>query len=188
MLLTLRKILLFALKFDETSLFFIKKWTWDCFILNPALLPSLCCMCARLPQSWVMPCYCLSPARLAGCQGMWDAITCWPSASVGEVVTITCPTYFSYFNDHHRGKHSLPQCMSMSAALQNYTIFRCRKIIGASVFMKKNINHFEFNPSSFFLFFPQCWGTLGVSRPLDSDSEPLWTFRDLHPAFECFGI
>lgn len=36
---------------------------------------------------------------------MWDNITCWPSAGVGEVVTITCPVYFSYFSDQHKGKH-----------------------------------------------------------------------------------
>ncbi|XP_042366813.1 vasoactive intestinal polypeptide receptor 1b [Plectropomus leopardus] len=42
----------------------------------------------------------------SGCQGMWDIIACWPSASVGEVVTITCPTYFSYFSDEHKGNLS----------------------------------------------------------------------------------
>ncbi|MEQ2241673.1 Vasoactive intestinal polypeptide receptor, partial [Ilyodon furcidens] len=39
----------------------------------------------------------------SGCQGMWDIIACWPSARVGQVVTITCPTYFSYFSDKQRG-------------------------------------------------------------------------------------
>ncbi|XP_064797206.1 vasoactive intestinal polypeptide receptor 1b [Oncorhynchus masou masou] len=45
----------------------------------------------------------------AGCQGMWDIIACWPSARVGEVITIKCPKYFSYFSDHivkHKGKLS----------------------------------------------------------------------------------
>ncbi|XP_044031711.1 vasoactive intestinal polypeptide receptor 1b isoform X2 [Siniperca chuatsi] len=42
----------------------------------------------------------------SGCQGMWDIIACWPSASIGEVVTITCPTYFSYFSDQHKGNLS----------------------------------------------------------------------------------
>ncbi|XP_052373552.1 vasoactive intestinal polypeptide receptor 1b [Oncorhynchus keta] len=45
----------------------------------------------------------------AGCQGMWDIIACWPSASVGEVITIKCPKYFSYFSDHivkHKGNLS----------------------------------------------------------------------------------
>lgn len=35
---------------------------------------------------------------------MWDIIACWPPAGVGEVVTITCPVYFSYFSDQHKGK------------------------------------------------------------------------------------
>ncbi|XP_046879955.1 vasoactive intestinal polypeptide receptor 1b isoform X3 [Hypomesus transpacificus] len=42
-----------------------------------------------------------------GCQGMWDSIACWPSAKFGEVVTIFCPTYFSYFSDQHKGKVNL---------------------------------------------------------------------------------
>ncbi|KAM6948870.1 vasoactive intestinal polypeptide receptor [Aplochiton taeniatus] len=33
----------------------------------------------------------------SGCSGMWDRIACWPSAMVGEVVTIPCPKYFIYF-------------------------------------------------------------------------------------------
>uniref|UniRef100_H2V7A6 Vasoactive intestinal peptide receptor 1b n=1 Tax=Takifugu rubripes TaxID=31033 RepID=H2V7A6_TAKRU len=37
---------------------------------------------------------------------MWDIIACWPSAGVGEVVTITCPVYFSYFSDQHKGNLS----------------------------------------------------------------------------------
>uniref|UniRef100_G3NGC7 Vasoactive intestinal peptide receptor 1b n=1 Tax=Gasterosteus aculeatus aculeatus TaxID=481459 RepID=G3NGC7_GASAC len=42
----------------------------------------------------------------SGCPGMWDIIACWPAATVGEVVTITCPTYFSYFSDEHKGNLS----------------------------------------------------------------------------------
>lgn len=140
----MRKPVFFLLKSElETVLYWIP------------LCSRRCAACVRDSRRLEWCRVIVSPARLAGCQGMWDAITCWPSARVGEVVTITCPTYFSYFNDHHRGKRSLPQCMSMSAALQNDTIFRCRKIIRASVFMKKKINNFWFNSSSFFLsFFP----------------------------------
>ncbi|MBN3273836.1 VIPR protein, partial [Polyodon spathula] len=36
-----------------------------------------------------------------GCRGMWDNITCWPSAQVGEMVLRQCPTYFSFFSDMH---------------------------------------------------------------------------------------
>uniref|UniRef100_A0A4W6CJY6 Vasoactive intestinal peptide receptor 1a n=1 Tax=Lates calcarifer TaxID=8187 RepID=A0A4W6CJY6_LATCA len=33
-----------------------------------------------------------------GCSGTWDKITCWPSADIGEVVTIPCPKYLFYFS------------------------------------------------------------------------------------------
>uniref|UniRef100_A0A673BAR8 Vasoactive intestinal peptide receptor 1a n=1 Tax=Sphaeramia orbicularis TaxID=375764 RepID=A0A673BAR8_9TELE len=32
------------------------------------------------------------------CSVMWDKITCWPMAEVGEVVTIPCPKYLFYFS------------------------------------------------------------------------------------------
>ncbi|XP_018597228.1 vasoactive intestinal polypeptide receptor isoform X2 [Scleropages formosus] len=34
----------------------------------------------------------------SGCQGMWDFMICWPSARLGEVVTVACPNYFSSFS------------------------------------------------------------------------------------------
>ncbi|XP_029971350.1 vasoactive intestinal polypeptide receptor-like isoform X2 [Salarias fasciatus] len=36
--------------------------------------------------------------KTAGCNSTWDRITCWPSADVGEVVTIPCPKYLFYFS------------------------------------------------------------------------------------------
>uniref|UniRef100_UPI0037E75E08 vasoactive intestinal polypeptide receptor-like n=1 Tax=Semicossyphus pulcher TaxID=241346 RepID=UPI0037E75E08 len=35
--------------------------------------------------------------KTTGCSRTWDKLTCWPSAEVGEVVTIPCPKYFIYF-------------------------------------------------------------------------------------------
>ncbi|XP_028660023.2 vasoactive intestinal polypeptide receptor 1b [Erpetoichthys calabaricus] len=36
-----------------------------------------------------------------GCRRMWDNITCWPNAKVGEVVEVKCPTYFGLFSNEH---------------------------------------------------------------------------------------
>lgn len=36
--------------------------------------------------------------KTTGCSVTWDKITCWPSAEVGEVVTIPCPKYLFYFS------------------------------------------------------------------------------------------
>lgn len=48
------------------------------------------------------PFFGLTPVSAAllrpGCSGTWDKITCWPSADVGEVVTIPCPKYLFYFS------------------------------------------------------------------------------------------
>ncbi|XP_063075160.1 vasoactive intestinal polypeptide receptor [Engraulis encrasicolus] len=51
---------------------------------------------------------CLSQVEnvTSGCLGTWDMIACWPSAQVGQVVTIPCPEYFSFVSGHHRGNIS----------------------------------------------------------------------------------
>ncbi|KAM9436673.1 vasoactive intestinal polypeptide receptor 1b [Clarias gariepinus] len=42
----------------------------------------------------------------SGCKGMWDIIACWPSARVGELVVIPCPTYFRHISEHNGGNLS----------------------------------------------------------------------------------
>ncbi|XP_061820908.1 vasoactive intestinal polypeptide receptor 1b isoform X3 [Nerophis lumbriciformis] len=46
----------------------------------------------------------------SGCGGEWDMVTCWPSAQVGQVVTITCPAYFSYFSEQHKAGNLSKTC------------------------------------------------------------------------------
>ncbi|KAG1969483.1 vasoactive intestinal polypeptide receptor [Pimephales promelas] len=43
---------------------------------------------------------CLSKLKniTSGCTGEWDR-ACWPSARIGELVTIPCPNYFSHVSD-----------------------------------------------------------------------------------------
>uniref|UniRef100_A0A7N8YBU9 Vasoactive intestinal peptide receptor 1a n=1 Tax=Mastacembelus armatus TaxID=205130 RepID=A0A7N8YBU9_9TELE len=36
--------------------------------------------------------------KTTGCSGTWDKITCWPSANIGEVVTIPCPKHLLYLS------------------------------------------------------------------------------------------
>ncbi|KAM9332843.1 vasoactive intestinal polypeptide receptor-like [Pholidichthys leucotaenia] len=48
--------------------------------------------------------------RTTGCNGTWDKITCWPSAEVGEVVTIPCPKYLLYFSGDGTARNLSKTC------------------------------------------------------------------------------
>uniref|UniRef100_A0A8C9QWX9 Vasoactive intestinal polypeptide receptor 1-like n=1 Tax=Scleropages formosus TaxID=113540 RepID=A0A8C9QWX9_SCLFO len=50
-----------------------------------------------------------------GCQGMWDFMICWPSARLGEVVTVACPNYFSSFSFISKGN------LSKTCTLEGWT-------------------------------------------------------------------
>uniref|UniRef100_A0A8C9TRD9 Growth hormone-releasing hormone receptor n=1 Tax=Scleropages formosus TaxID=113540 RepID=A0A8C9TRD9_SCLFO len=36
----------------------------------------------------------------AGCLPLWDSVVCWPTAAVGETVTVACPAIFSLFRNN----------------------------------------------------------------------------------------
>ena len=44
----------------------------------------------------VVNCVC-SPVVSSGCPWMWDNLTCWHPAKIGEVVEVDCPELFSQF-------------------------------------------------------------------------------------------
>ncbi|XP_016127912.1 vasoactive intestinal polypeptide receptor-like isoform X1 [Sinocyclocheilus grahami] len=71
----------------------------------------LCLTCSLGPMLSVQMCEvmweleaekreCLSKLEniTSGCKGEWD-LACWPSARIGELVTIPCPNYFSHVSD-----------------------------------------------------------------------------------------
>lgn len=35
----------------------------------------------------------------SGCGSLWDNITCWPRANVGDIMVLPCPLIFTYFSD-----------------------------------------------------------------------------------------
>ncbi|XP_034558128.1 vasoactive intestinal polypeptide receptor-like [Notolabrus celidotus] len=70
-----------------------------CLLLHPvfSVQNQMCDMMMDIDKERDM---CLSRIenKTTGCSGTWDKITCWPSAEVGEVVTIPCPKYLFIFS------------------------------------------------------------------------------------------
>uniref|UniRef100_A0A8D2LF98 Vasoactive intestinal peptide receptor 1 n=2 Tax=Varanus komodoensis TaxID=61221 RepID=A0A8D2LF98_VARKO len=40
-----------------------------------------------------------SDNQTLGCRTLWDNITCWPAAPLGEIKVMPCPQYFSFFSE-----------------------------------------------------------------------------------------
>nr|XP_020504592.1 vasoactive intestinal polypeptide receptor-like isoform X1 [Labrus bergylta] len=70
-----------------------------CLLLQPvfSVQNQMCDMVKEIDKQRGM-CLARIENKTTGCSGMWDKITCWPGAEVGEVVTIPCPKYFFYFS------------------------------------------------------------------------------------------
>ncbi|XP_071759795.1 vasoactive intestinal polypeptide receptor-like [Centroberyx gerrardi] len=78
----------------------------SCVLLEPTFSLQICEIVMEIERERDM---CLAQVEntTTGCSGMWDRIACWPSASVGEVVTIPCPKYFFYLTrEVHTGNLS----------------------------------------------------------------------------------
>ncbi|XP_053324271.1 vasoactive intestinal polypeptide receptor-like [Spea bombifrons] len=80
----------------------LKQCLW---LLATVICPVFCvppeCTIMLLIQKKQDDCfrYMESENHTSGCQRMWDNITCWPSAEVGESVVMQCPHYFDFFTN-----------------------------------------------------------------------------------------
>uniref|UniRef100_A0A7N6B5D5 Vasoactive intestinal peptide receptor 1a n=1 Tax=Anabas testudineus TaxID=64144 RepID=A0A7N6B5D5_ANATE len=70
-----------------------------CVLLQPvfAVQTQMCDMMKEIDKERNL-CEAQIENKTTGCSGTWDKITCWPSADVGEVITIPCPKYLFYFS------------------------------------------------------------------------------------------
>ncbi|KAL0966568.1 hypothetical protein UPYG_G00296890 [Umbra pygmaea] len=69
------------------------------YTLGPMLSLQMCDIMMNIEEQRET---CLSRAEnmTSGCSGLWDKLVCWPSARIGQVVTIPCPDYFSEVNNN----------------------------------------------------------------------------------------
>ena len=61
------------------------------------------CACYVCVCMWASGCPLTMVPFLTGCPGMWDNITCWKPAHVGEMVLVSCPELFRIFNPDQGG-------------------------------------------------------------------------------------
>lgn len=73
---------------------------FSCVLLEPvfAVATQMCDMMNEIDKERII-CEAKIKNRTTGCSGIWDKITCWPSADVGEVVTIACPRFLFFHSE-----------------------------------------------------------------------------------------
>ncbi|XP_061588735.1 vasoactive intestinal polypeptide receptor-like isoform X1 [Cololabis saira] len=70
---------------------------FSCLLLEPvfSVHSQMCELILEIDKERKM-CEAQIENRTTGCSGIWDNITCWPGADIGEVVTMPCPQYLLY--------------------------------------------------------------------------------------------
>ncbi|XP_014857678.1 PREDICTED: vasoactive intestinal polypeptide receptor-like [Poecilia mexicana] len=88
----------------------------SCALLDPvrSAQSSKCDLILEIDKERAM-CQAQVENNTTGCNITWDKIACWPSADVGEVVTIPCPKYLFYFTSN-----ALPRNLSKTCTVQGW--------------------------------------------------------------------
>ncbi|XP_039900805.1 vasoactive intestinal polypeptide receptor-like [Simochromis diagramma] len=84
---------------------------FSCVLLEPvfAVATQMCDMMNEIDKERII-CEAQIENRTTGCSRIWDKITCWPSADVGEVVTILCPKFLFFQSEDDRERNLSKTC------------------------------------------------------------------------------
>ncbi|XP_067461191.1 vasoactive intestinal polypeptide receptor-like [Thunnus thynnus] len=94
----------------------------SCMLLEPvcSVQSQMCDLMREIDKEREM-CEAQIKNKTTGCNGTWDKITCWPSADVGEVVTIRCPKYL-YFSKNVPARNLSKTCTKDGWTSISYTM------------------------------------------------------------------
>ncbi|XP_029444207.1 vasoactive intestinal polypeptide receptor 1 isoform X2 [Rhinatrema bivittatum] len=85
------------MEFTKRCIFF---WTLGCSVCTVAGMAPACSVMLTIEQERVK---CLGSSEFEnhtlGCGKIFDNITCWPSATIGQTVVMQCPVFFDIFSD-----------------------------------------------------------------------------------------
>uniref|UniRef100_A0A3Q2QVB5 Vasoactive intestinal peptide receptor 1a n=1 Tax=Fundulus heteroclitus TaxID=8078 RepID=A0A3Q2QVB5_FUNHE len=70
---------------------------------------SICDLILEIDKERAM-CHAQTEDNTTGCNITWDKFTCWPTADIGEVVTIPCPKYLFYFTNNASPRNLSKTC------------------------------------------------------------------------------